>query len=205
MAADAVRPYQGPRLFCVASLLEQEPSLAVKKEKRESAMERRLTSMRSIFRHRAEDRILFVHEHHFFRRMKSHSIWSADNLCAREPRYFLFQRSNERGEVSAHHHMVEQIFSFSKKCQVAFGVFEPIENMFLGLASAGTKPMEKRAESCACTPPRWKEPEGKDRATTIVMSKTLEEVHLRNDEGDFPFVPDCLDIRTSISILTIFG
>src|SRR3989344_4217935 len=101
--------------------------------------------------------------------------------------------------------MVKQIFPFSKECEVALGILETVVNIRFRLAPARAEPVEKLAESCALTSPRRKESEGKNGATTVVTGKALEEVHLRNDEGNFPFVPDRLDIRSSISVLTIFS
>src|SRR3989338_9744581 len=95
-------------------------------------------------------------------------------LCAREPGYFLFQRGNEDGEVFVHYHVVKKVLALTEECEVLLRILEPVADMRFCLAAACAEAVQELAQHRTLALAGRKEPQGKDRATAVVTSESLE-------------------------------
>src|SRR3989344_9514472 len=67
--------------------------------------------------------------------------------------------------------------------------------------------MQELTQFCALALPWRKKAKRKYRTATVIVSEILQEMHFGYDDGYFTDLPDCLDVRCTVPVLSqlIFG
>src|SRR3989344_616655 len=125
-------------------------------------------------------------------------------LRPRKRRHLLFHGSDHDSQIFVYNNVIEQVLSFSEERKVVFSVLEPVANVLLTLAPARAKTVEKLAQPSTLRAAWREQAEGGEGAATVMMSQAVKEMYFSDDDRHLALVPDRFDVRSSISILTIF-